>query len=340
MNHSALLTGDQIDALREETGLAFETEWDAFDDESAEGRICASAARRLVRPPATARAPIACPRDALDDRPGQDVDAGRVRAGAARALPGRRRRRPHRDALARRLRVHEPGRLDQQGRDLGRAGARARLRPPRGLAARLARPPRRPPYRARHLRDEPFPAPRAARAVRRPFRRAALPGRHGLRPVRRARPRGAPVLRLLGLALRVRRHALGPHALARGRRSPVDDHAWSRDRASGPPLRGALLRPRDGVAPAPRSREPAGARGRGALPSTLDEADRAGAVRRAVRQARRRCRAGRRPRRRLPAPGAVRLGRARGARHVRRDGPRRRWPQPISSQTTRAWTPP
>src|SRR5581483_2777902 len=54
-NHSALLTGEQIDRLREESGLTPETEWDAFDGTSDEGRLLAAAARRLERgerPPA------------------------------------------------------------------------------------------------------------------------------------------------------------------------------------------------------------------------------------------------------------------------------------------------
>jgi pyruvate dehydrogenase E1 component len=54
-NHSALLTGDQIDAFRAECGLTTETEWDPFEPESPEGRLCSSAARRLERgdrPPA------------------------------------------------------------------------------------------------------------------------------------------------------------------------------------------------------------------------------------------------------------------------------------------------
>ena len=53
-------------------------------------------------------------------------------------------------------------------------------------------------------------------------RRAALPDRHALRPVRDARPRGHRLLDLLGLALRPRRHAVRDLALARGRRAPVD----------------------------------------------------------------------------------------------------------------------
>ena len=61
MNHSALLTGPQIDALREEMGLSSETEWDAFRSDSPEGRICEDAARRLERAPASPRAAVAVP---------------------------------------------------------------------------------------------------------------------------------------------------------------------------------------------------------------------------------------------------------------------------------------
>jgi pyruvate dehydrogenase E1 component len=55
LNHSALLTGDQIADLRSSFGIASEDEWDAFDPESAEGLLCREAAARLEvpeRPPA------------------------------------------------------------------------------------------------------------------------------------------------------------------------------------------------------------------------------------------------------------------------------------------------
>src|SRR5207245_1353359 len=56
-NHSALLSGEQIDRFRTECGLSAETEWDAFDPASPEGRLCAEAAARLdrgIRPAAQA----------------------------------------------------------------------------------------------------------------------------------------------------------------------------------------------------------------------------------------------------------------------------------------------
>jgi pyruvate dehydrogenase E1 component len=55
-NHSALLTAEQIDALRAETGLEPGEEWDAFPPGSPEARVCADAAARLRRPE---RAPAA-----------------------------------------------------------------------------------------------------------------------------------------------------------------------------------------------------------------------------------------------------------------------------------------
>jgi pyruvate dehydrogenase E1 component len=54
-NHSALLTGEQIDRFRSACGLTLETEWDGFDPGSPEGELCAKAAARLdrgARPPA------------------------------------------------------------------------------------------------------------------------------------------------------------------------------------------------------------------------------------------------------------------------------------------------
>jgi pyruvate dehydrogenase E1 component len=49
LNHSALLTGEQIDALRAEIGLTSETEWDSFPPASNEGQMLATARVRLQR---------------------------------------------------------------------------------------------------------------------------------------------------------------------------------------------------------------------------------------------------------------------------------------------------
>jgi pyruvate dehydrogenase E1 component len=61
LNHSALLTGPQVDGLRAAVGLTPADEWDRFDPESAEGRLCSEAAARLARPERPVPAPIAVP---------------------------------------------------------------------------------------------------------------------------------------------------------------------------------------------------------------------------------------------------------------------------------------
>jgi pyruvate dehydrogenase E1 component len=61
LNHSALLTGEQIDDLRAELGLTPATEWDRFGEQSPEGRLCALARTRLERAPRPPRAPIPVP---------------------------------------------------------------------------------------------------------------------------------------------------------------------------------------------------------------------------------------------------------------------------------------
>src|SRR5262249_60981672 len=48
-NHSALLSGEQVDRLRTECGLTPETEWDGYAPETPEGALLAAARRRLDR---------------------------------------------------------------------------------------------------------------------------------------------------------------------------------------------------------------------------------------------------------------------------------------------------
>ena len=52
LNHSMLLTDDQIAALRADLGVSVDGEWDAFEPSSPEGRLCALAAERLYPPKA------------------------------------------------------------------------------------------------------------------------------------------------------------------------------------------------------------------------------------------------------------------------------------------------
>ncbi|MBM3677050.1 MAG: pyruvate dehydrogenase, partial [Actinobacteria bacterium] len=48
-NHSALLSGEQVDRFRTQVGLTPDDEWSAFDPETAEGRLLRAAAARLDR---------------------------------------------------------------------------------------------------------------------------------------------------------------------------------------------------------------------------------------------------------------------------------------------------
>ena len=61
MNHSALLSGEQIDELRESFGVAESTEWDAFAEGTPEAGICLQARERLTRTERPAPAVISVP---------------------------------------------------------------------------------------------------------------------------------------------------------------------------------------------------------------------------------------------------------------------------------------
>ena len=76
-NHSALLSPEQIERLRDDFGLAPATEWARFAEGSAEAALLAAAKARLERPAAEPPAPIAVP--ASVNRPG----TGRLSTQAA-----------------------------------------------------------------------------------------------------------------------------------------------------------------------------------------------------------------------------------------------------------------
>jgi pyruvate dehydrogenase E1 component len=70
-NHSALLSGEQIDRFREEVGLTPENEWDGFDPDTAEGDALAAARERLDRGerPLAATIPVPATLDTRDSVP-------------------------------------------------------------------------------------------------------------------------------------------------------------------------------------------------------------------------------------------------------------------------------
>jgi len=61
LNHSALLTAEQIDELRAAVGLTPETEWDRFDPGSPAGRICAATGGELNNVPVPPRPVLPIP---------------------------------------------------------------------------------------------------------------------------------------------------------------------------------------------------------------------------------------------------------------------------------------
>ncbi|MDY7106129.1 MAG: transketolase C-terminal domain-containing protein [Actinomycetota bacterium] len=71
LNHAALLSEDQVDALRAASGLDADTEWDRFDADSAAGKLCASVGRRINNAPTPSRPELPIP----------DVASGVVRRG-------------------------------------------------------------------------------------------------------------------------------------------------------------------------------------------------------------------------------------------------------------------
>ena len=68
LNHSALLTSEQVDELRAESGLEPGAEWDRFADGTAEARLCEQARARLERPALGPAARISVP-ERLTGRP-------------------------------------------------------------------------------------------------------------------------------------------------------------------------------------------------------------------------------------------------------------------------------
>ena len=326
LNHAALLSGEQIDDLRQAAGLSVDTEWDRFDPDSPEGKRCAIIGGELNNVPVPARPALAIPAatgiPAVGAVSTQETFGRILTRLADTAEVGDTAR----DGVTGRGGVDQPRRLDQQGRCV--RARRAHRLPRRRSAVALAAVTGRSPRRARHQRDEPVPAAARARARPRPARSPPAPDRHRLRPVRLPRPRRADLRPLLRRPLRRRRHAGRDHAGAGGWRPPVDDHALDRAGAAGSHLRRAGVRPAPRLAAVRRPHVARRARRGIDLPPPVDPADRPVDVRRGARPHRCRHAAGRRRRRRLPAAraGATGGGRARHVRPGRPRGARRRRP--------------
>jgi pyruvate dehydrogenase E1 component len=94
LNHSALMSSEQVTELRAECGLTDDTEWDRFGAVSAAGRLCTEAAGRLARPAPHPGRAIAVPEqvsDGANARPVSTQEAfGRVLSALARTDAGQR----------------------------------------------------------------------------------------------------------------------------------------------------------------------------------------------------------------------------------------------------------
>src|SRR3954471_19323076 len=79
-NHSALLTGEQIDAFRAEVGLDTESEWDRLDPASPAGIWVNARREALARPPREAALPISVP-ESTDVRAARPISTQEVFGG-------------------------------------------------------------------------------------------------------------------------------------------------------------------------------------------------------------------------------------------------------------------
>ena len=79
LNHSMLLSAQQIDELRAAMGLTVDDEWDRFDPSSPEGELCAATGGELNNVPVPPRPHATGPRRHRDPDGRPCVDAGDVR---------------------------------------------------------------------------------------------------------------------------------------------------------------------------------------------------------------------------------------------------------------------
>ena len=163
MNHSALLTGEQIDELRAGARPIPRDEWAASTRRRRRARSAPASAERLTRARRTGRAsrspatPI--PAELGPTPHARDDVAGGVRPHAASTSRAYEDvARAHRHDLARRRRSRPTSAAGSTSVGVFAPTAERRVRGRRGRACCAGTPgPDRPAHRARHLRDEPVP---------------------------------------------------------------------------------------------------------------------------------------------------------------------------------------
>ena len=279
LNHAALLPRGAIDDLRRSLGLTPESEWDRFAPDTSAGSLCSAVGQLLQRPAPTARpvvnVPISVLGSSASSKPVSSQEAfGRLLLRLADQPDVRSRLvttspdvsvSTNLGGWINKVGVFHP---DEQPDFLGDGRLLRWKQTPAGHHIELG-------ISEMNL----FLLLHAARARPGAPRPAAPADRHRLRPVRLPRPR-CPHLRALQRgALRARRYAVGRDARPRGRRPPVDDHAFDRPRAPRPHVRRAVLRAGVGLAPLRRPRAPVGSRRGKLVSAAVHETDRPGAVR-------------------------------------------------------------
>ena len=280
LNHSALLTSEQVDELRTASGLTRENEWERFDPATPEGHLCFIARSRLDRPPFEPRERIPVP---------SSISSGSNRAISTQAAVGRILLDLSRvEGLAERIVTVSPdvSVSTNLGGWINKVGVFGLDEEPvyadaEGSALAWDVSPT-----GRHVElgisEMNLFLALGQFGMTRDFQNEQLFPIGTLYDPFVCRGLDALIYgaysdsRFIVLGYAVR-----DLALTRGRCSPVDDHAVDRARATRDRLRRADVRTRARVAAPRRPATHAGARRRGALSPPLDEAGRSGAVRRA-----------------------------------------------------------
>ncbi len=281
LNHSALLTQAQLDELRSELDVPADDDWAAFAADSAEAELCREAVHRVY--PDGSRPARPRPAVSVEDVP---------TSLATRTPPSTSSQDAFGNALVELARLGGPlaERLVTASADvavstnlggwINRQGVFATEPEPRPIDET-----------PRLLRWQPGPHGQHIElgiaeinlflllgqlALSYELNGEALAaGRHGLRPLCLPRIGRADLWRLLGRALRLRRHAIGHQLEPGGRRTPEPDHALDRHGAAADRAVRALLRARDRMVSAGRAAPGTGPRAWAQhVPALDDEAGR------------------------------------------------------------------
>ena len=233
-NHAGMMTPAQMDQLRESMHVRAGHEWDKFEGLATPPEKLQAFLDRVpfaTKEPRRYQAPhVEVPAElAITIQPTMSTQMGfgqllnELGRGNSRFRQAHRDHVAGRDGLDQSRAVGEPAqpvRAREDGRHVQERAHRLDLQ----LGIRADRPA----HRARHRGEQSVHRALGARPVAFDQRRAAVPDRHAVRSVHRARPRCAQLRLLPGGALHPGGDAVRHHARGRRRRAPVDRHAADR----------------------------------------------------------------------------------------------------------------